>query len=421
MSGSQRLFAWVAAGIGAVSFLCFLGKYGHMLDLVMPHGSDDLGYYQFLPALFVQHDINAMQWVHVLDNGARLNLFTIGVAVLQLPFFLVAHATCLLGLAEADGYTWPYAIARAAAAATYAALGCWFMLRTVADRFGRNAALITLLALFFATNLFFYAALEPGMSHVYSFFLFAVLMHSTVHIIEAPSAALLFRLCITSALIVLVRPANALVLLLPFLYGAPDLNTVWERLRWPVRFPSAFLGGIVAALLLSLPQLLYWKAVTGDLLVFTYGKKGEAFDWWHPHLWDLLTHPWNGWFVYAPIMIGVIAALLIMSARKVPGARTILLIWMITWYLIASWWSWWLGGAYGHRAFVEHMAFLAVPAAWLADRVLHAKHGIRIVAGLLTVLAIYFSIGLSWNYASPWDGPEWTWASVGNEYRRLLP
>ena len=128
------------------------------------------------------------------------------------------------------------------------------------------------------------------MSHVYSFFLFAALFATTLRMLEAPSPKRLFLLMVIATMIVLVRPANVIALLVPMLYGATGPRDVKGRLRWPAHFPKAFAAGAVVSGALVLPQLAYWKMITGSWFVFTYGKKGEDFFWSHPHLWDVLWH-----------------------------------------------------------------------------------------------------------------------------------
>jgi hypothetical protein len=417
----NRPFLIPSACIGLVCLLSFLGRNDGVLDQVLTHGGDDLGYYQWLPGLFIEHDLHWLPWAHTLGSGSRLSLFTMGVALLQLPFFLVAHGLCLLGLAAPDGYAWPYAVARGSTGAFYAASGCWLLMRTLRQRFGAPSSMAAVALLFLATNLYYYSSMEPGMSHVYSFFLFTALLHATLGMQEAPSPRRLFRLMIIATMVVLVRPANVIALLLPLLYGATRPKDVLVRLRWPLEYPRASAAGIAASGSLILPQLIYWKAVAGSLVVFTYGTKGEGFHWSHPHLWDVLTHPWNGWFLYSPVMVVVMGALVYMAVRGIAGGRTILLVWLLAWYLIASWWSWWLGGAFGHRGFVEYLAFLSLPTAWLAERIRSSARSVRYAAFTLVLFLAYLNIRMSWNYTSPWDGPDWTMQNVWWEYGRLLP
>ena len=147
-------------------------KHEHELDSFLRNGSDSLGYYQWLPALLIEGRLDAMPWTYVLENGQGLSLFNMGVALLQLPFFLIGHAWALVSGAEANGWSAPYAVAQFAAAAFYLALGCLFVFRALRRYHDERTALWTTTMLYLGTNLFYYASFEPGMSHVYAFFLF---------------------------------------------------------------------------------------------------------------------------------------------------------------------------------------------------------------------------------------------------------
>jgi hypothetical protein len=411
----------VFAVVLMAGFLSFLGHNGHILGTMLAHNSDPRGYYQYLPAFFLDHDLRGMPYVHVLPNGNGLSVFNMGAAYLMAPFFLVAHGLALAGFAPADGQGWPYAVAVGLAAAVYAAWGCAFLVQVMADRFGRLHAAVAVLLLFGCTNLYHYTAMEPGMSHVYSFFLFAVLVRCTVRMHEFPDGRTLILLALTLSMIVLVRPSNGIVLLFPLLFLATDLRSLRQRLAAWTEHRRALAIAVAVAIAPWLPQLYYWKQITGSPLVFTYGTMGQGFQWLRPHLADVLWHPWNGWFLYTPFMLPVMAALLWMAVRRVEGARAVLVLWLLAWYIIASWWCWWLGGAFGHRGFVEYMALLAWPTAWLVQRIAAAKKAVHVGALAMAGLFAWANIGLSWNYRSPWDGPDWTMKSVVREYHRLLP
>ncbi|MBL0044680.1 MAG: hypothetical protein IPP33_09905 [Flavobacteriales bacterium] len=53
--------------------------------------SDDLGYYQWLPSVFVDHQVDYMRWVYKVSEGKALSMYTMGVALLQLPFYGIGH------------------------------------------------------------------------------------------------------------------------------------------------------------------------------------------------------------------------------------------------------------------------------------------------------------------------------------------
>jgi len=384
----------------------------HRMHEILRHGSDPLGYYQFLPALLGTHTFDALPWSVGLENGRSLSVFSIGVALLQAPFFMGAMVSAAISGQPVDGYSCPFVWARLVAAAFYLALGCVLTFHVLRRWFPLHIALLTPVVLFVTTNLWFYTGYDAGMSHVYAFFLFAWLLHLTVGMVATPSGPRLFGLFVCATLIVLVRPLNAIALLVPLLFGTPLRQALPTRWAWIKAFPGAAIAGLLAALVLLAPQLAYWHHVTGDLLVFTYGKKGEGFDWLHPHLIDVLFSHQNGWFVYSPIMLAVMVAVIAGAWKGRPGFRVFLLVWALAWYSYASWWNWWLGGAYGHRGFVEHYALLAPALAVVLDRLLRAGRGPKFAGLALIALCAFLNVRMSMLYNSPWDGPDWTWQRV---------
>jgi hypothetical protein len=382
--------------------------------------SDPWGYYHFLPATIGTHEWRHLPWTHTLENGNHLGLFPIGTAILQAPFFYASAGFAALVCCPVDGYSVPFAYGQIVAAACYAALGCLLLFLSLRRGFSMRVALLTPLLLYGGTNLYFYTVHAPGMSHVYAFFVMCLLLYLTLRMSTSPSGITLALLIVTSGLLVLIRPLNAVALLFPLFYGAPLQETLQVRIGWVRRFPASVAMGVAAVLALWLPQLLYWRTVTGDLLVFTYGKKGEGFDWLHPHLGDVLLSHQNGWFVYTPLMALVMVVLLWHTWKGTPGARLVLVVWGLVWYTYASWWCWWLGGSFGHRGFVEYLALLALPLAWGLDRLFRYRRGVWEVALIALGLLVFVNIQLSDLYQWPWEGPDWNWTKVRQTYVKAL-
>lgn len=418
---TARRVGWILAALVFVTAAWVsLRANAYRVPQMLQQSSDPYGYYQFLPASLGTHEWHALPWTHQLENGNRLGMFTIGTAVLQAPFFYASAGFAALVCCPVDGYSVPFANGQLIGAACYAALGCLLLFHALRRRVGMLAALLTTLLLFFGTNLYFYTVHDPGMSHVYAFFVTGLLLFLTVRMLDAPSGIHLSLLIACCALLVLIRPLNAVALLFPLLYGAPIRQALALRVSWLQRFPLAAAIGCATATLFWLPQLLYWKAATGDLFVFTYGKKGEGFDWLHPHLAQVLASHQNGWFVYTPLMIAVMAVLLWHAWRGTVGARLVLLVWTLVWYTYSSWWCWWLGGSFGHRGFVEYMALLALPMAWGMEAVIKGGRWRREVALLTLPVLVFLNIRLSGLYEWPWEGPEWNWDRVQQVHTEAL-
>jgi len=402
------------------AFLVALWVHEEELGWLLHKGTDSLGYYQWLPAILLEGRLDAMPWVHVLDNGNGLSLFNIGVAVLLLPFFLAGHLWALATGSPADGFSAPYCVAQFAAAACYLALGGLLSYGVLRRYHAPAIAFWTILLLYGGTNLLYYASYEPGMSHVYSFFLFAWVWHLTEAWIGKPRPALLAGLVAALTLIVLVRPLNAIAVLIPLCYRARGWRDALGRWYAARGMRRGLLASATLVMVLVVPQLAYWHAVTGRWILFTYGTKGESFDFRAPHLFDVLVSHQNGWFVYTPLMLPVLAALLLAMRKAATGARTVFAVWSLAWYFYGSWWAWWLGAAFGFRGFIDYYALLALPLAALVARVRSSRSFWRKAAITVALFLVFLNIRLSVVYSSPWDGPDWTWERYGHELARAL-
>lgn len=390
---------WYALTIAL--FILGLIEHGPHLDNWLRAGSDQLGYYQFLPGAFIEHDLHAMPWTYTTEQGQHLSLFTIGVALLQLPFFLLGHVIALLSGAEPNGYSWPYALVQLLGTPVYVTAGLALISSSLRGRATNLATAGTVIVLLLGTNLIYYAVREPTMSHAYSFFLFAWLWHLTTRTEGRWWAA---RSILCGALIVLVRPLNGLALLLPLLTCWPAL-VAHLRTHGPLRAGLGLLGAIA----LMVPQLLYWHAIMDRWLLFTYGVKGESFDWHSPHWFGVLFSHQNGWFIYSPLMLAAWYLLMRAVFQRDRKALIVLVVWSLLLYTYGSWWAWWLGGAFGFRGFIEVSAWYAPFIAQGIDKVRVWRSKYRYSALAITVFLVFLNLRLVGLYASPWDGPDWTW------------
>ena len=110
--------------------------------------------------------------------------------------------------------------------------------------------------------------------------------------------------------------------------------------------------------------------MTGSLLQspYTFGDgQFKSFDFFQPHILEILFHPWHGLFIYHPwylLAVIVITAGLIRQKRNRPP-KGILFLCAVTigllLYILAAWYCWWYGlGTFGLRRF-GIVAVLLVP------------------------------------------------------------
>lgn len=402
--------------------LLFLLLFPVMLNRVNhnPRGviwSDSEGYYMYLPGLFIIGDLHKLPegsvWPQRNANGEIMMKYTCGVALFELPFFLVTKAYC-----QAKNYDWKdyfnihYCRAMAICGYFFGFLGLFFLQRALLRYFTHRVVIWTLAAVFFGTNLFHYTTKEMSISHVYSFFLFAVLVWHTPRFYAKTSWANAALLGGILGWIVLIRPTNAVIGLFVLLYDV----YAWKDLKARAAFLRQHIPKLaiaaVAGFLFLLPQLLYWHEMTGNWLRYSY--ENESFIYWNkPKIADVLFDVQNGLFLYSPMALLMVAGIFWGLKERKSQAPSLLLIFCMATYIFASWWAWWFGGAFGHRCYVEYYALLALPLAGLLEKILGAQNRLlRYVSLAVIVFLMYYSVKLSFLYnhlPGPWDGPEWRW------------
>ncbi len=337
---------------------------------------DANNYYAYLPALVIHQDLHlnftnnlpaafpGTIWYETTPGGEHVIKVTCGMAILYAPFFMIAHLWSLL-FGEANGYSPPYHLLINIGAVTYALIGV-VVLKKMLDRFfSPLAASITLLGIFLGTNIFYYITMESGMTHSYNCMLLILLLWFTVKWHEDPNWRSTLGVGLTGGLLFLIRPSNGIFLFLPLLYGMQDRSSRHHKALLFQKHWSKVLMVIPLTFLVTLPQLIYWKEVTGQWLYYSYGEEGFCFS--RPRIIDGLFSYRKGWLLYTPLMVLGVLGLpsLRRSFRALLPALLPLLILHI--YIIFSWWCWWYGGGFGARAMIVTYALLAFPLAGFLD------------------------------------------------------
>ena len=374
---------------------------------------DTDGYYLYLPAAFVHGDPLQLGFLDsiprgtfpedyrfgqgaffVENTGHYCNKYPMGTAVFELPFFLGAHAWCmLLSPGGADGYSPPYHLAVALASAFWPWLGLLALLRFLRRYLSDAHAAITLLAIGLGTNLFFYSSFAGGMSHPFLFFLCALLIERTDRWYTNPSlrSALAVGACI--GLATLTRPTCALFASIPLCWMISE-----DGVRSIRAHASHAIAAVVVAVLCVVPQLAYWKVTTGSFLFYSYG--GETFDFAHPHVLEGLFGFRKGWFVYTPLAL--IALLGSAQMRRMDALRSYPLMLACFYlpfiYITFSWDPWWYGGGFGSRPMIDTLPLLALPLALLVRRARSSTPLAK--AALFTILlgSIALNLFQQWQY-----------------------
>jgi hypothetical protein len=382
--------------------------------------ADAAGYYVYLPATFI-YNYDAKQFpdsiesttgggFHLdLQNGKVLTRYNYGVALLQMPFFMTAHLVAPLFGYERDGYNPVYYRSVLFAGIFYLILGLFFLKKVFITYLNEWLAMLVLLLLFASTNLYYYAIVMSGFSHIYSFFLFSLFIFLTQKYYRSFSNSSLVLLAIVFTVAVLCRLTNGLIILYFIFY---NWNSFKERSSQ--LFSLKVIGAFATAFILFfIPQILYWKYASGAAFTDMYGE-GQSFS--HltsPRIKELLFSTDNGWLLYTPIALLMLVALVYRCFKKDVESLSIALIIVTAVYLFASWFSWDFGCSYGSRPFVEYYALLILPSARVIGEM---NRNQRYIVLAIAALFGIFNINTIYHYDGCWYGGIWDW----NEYFRII-
>lgn len=391
--------------------------------------SDMEGYYMYLPSAFIYNSFtsNAIKDKNYLlpypGTNKIFSKYTCGVAIMEFPFFITAHFLSKpLGYSP-DGHSDIYPYSLMIAAIFYLTMSLFLLWKTLKKYYSNHITVFTLFALTAGTNLFYYSFFQPSMSHVYSFFLFSSIVSLSEKIFAnqlAISVNLKYWLLlgIVCGLAVLIRPTNAVILIYPFYKFIKHPSTI-SFFKQLLHYRIQLLWATIVFLLPFTLQIFYWKYITGNWIVWSYGEEGFAY-WKEPKLIRVLFDAWNGWLLYTPLAILPIIYLLKERKKNTHQERGTIYILIISTYLFASWWAWWFGGAFGHRSYVEYYTLLAMPLAgfikWASSSLFS-----RIISYSILLVFIYYNLGLTFLYTPPWDGTNWTYQTLFAEITKLFP
>lgn len=387
--------------------------------------ADKAGYMVYLPAAFL-YGFEARKFPDSVDvrtgQGFRLNRRTnkvetkypYGVALLQAPFWAVGHWLS----PDKSGFSAAVSKATDVAAATYFVWGLGLLFAALRRQFAGLAAAATLGLLVLGTNLWYYAVIETGMSHVYSFFAFSGLLWllGRARIPQwATRAGMGWEMAAVAAalgLISILRPVD-LVLALPLLLWPARPATRWpEQLRGLLHWRSLSAMALAAAVC-WVPQLLYYQQARGGYFVYSYGHEGFP-NLLAPRLAEVWFAPNNGSLLYNPLLLLGLPGLWLLARRSGWWSGLAGLTWLAASYLYAAWWTYALGCGYGGRGFVELYPVLAWPLAALVENALGNR---RWVLGTAVVLLVAYNMRLSLSFDRCFYGKsDWDWVA----YKSLL-
>ncbi len=366
--------SWSKSALIIIAGILTFSFFNHAVWNKKVIAEDIIEYYGYLPAAFIYDDVGMSFtggnyyygdkfWGLPGDSLFRYQKFTMGLAFAYAPFFLIAHAYCHFTGIPATGFTPPYPLLLLVSTLVFGFMGLIYFRKLLLRFFGEWASAFTLIAIFLGTNLFSYITHLAPLSHAYLFCLVAAFLHYTFRFFEKPGPLTASLAGLSCGWLVLIRPADAPVAMLPLLLFFSRPGTPREKFAFMKKQFPAILLFSTSVLIVFLPQFIYWKHTSGSWLVYGYGDEGFHFS--NPHIVEGLFSFRNGWLIYTPMMFPALAGLPFLFHRHRELTIPFLLILLACSTIILSWWCWWYGGSFGNRAFVDLYPILGLGFAAL--------------------------------------------------------
>jgi hypothetical protein len=340
---------------------------------------DALGYYMYLPGMFIYGDVKQLKWFPKIDstyqvsggqlyqasqleNGNYAFKYLGGVAIMEAPFFFIGHAIAHTNDAPKDGFSWPYQYAIIFGAVFWYFIGLIYSRKVLLRYYSESITSLTLFAVILGTNLLQYVSVDGAMSHAFIFPLYATVLWFTIRWHESPKMVYALAIGLLSGLAIISRPTELIIIFIPLLWSLENsgkLKSKWALVRsHKLHIVAATLGGILGIL----PQLLYWKHATGSL-VYNVGSKWYFLNPW----WRVLVGFEKGWFVYTPITIFMVIGLFMLKGK--PFRKAVLTFCLLNIWVIISWSDWRYGASYSTRALVQSYPVFMLALAACFERI----------------------------------------------------
>ncbi len=327
--------------------------------------ADAVEYFSHVRSLYFDHDLdfaNEFEHFGILERydkirptptGHRRTIFSVGPALLWMPFYAAGDLAARASGDVEDGYAPAHIRAVCVASVFYGALGLFLVYGVLRERVARHVALATVALLLYATFLYWYMVHEAVMSHALSFCASAAVLAAWW---DGREQLTLRRGLVVGLLIGLaatVRWQNAVLLLLP-------AGTLLFQLRSePLLAIRTGLLTLAAFAHGALPQMLAWKAIFGAYLLADPPHGRDFLRLGHPYLLNTFFSSRHGLLYWTPVLWGGFLGFLPLLRRERRTALLLLVPLAVMTYVNVCSGDWWAGGSFSNRRFDSTLPLLA--------------------------------------------------------------
>lgn len=375
---------------------------------------DVFGYYIHLPALFIygDHGLSDLTWLNKIveqynttgslyqlstgPEGNPIFFFLMGMSLFYLPWFLIAHFLAPILGYPTDGFSLPYQYIIATGAVIYTTIGLFYLRKILLHYFNDRISAITLLLLVLGTNYFHFMTMKNLETANILFLMVTLVTWNTIRWHKDYKLINLISIAIFIMLAALSKPSEVLLVLIPLLWGVYNKETLQRKWNTIRKNSVHFIVAISVAILIALPQMLYWFSETGRLLFDSYKNPGVGLDLMAPHIMSVLFSFKKGWLIYTPMMIFALIGLYFLYKRDKPVFVPVIVYSVVSFYIIASWTEWWYGASFSIRPMITLYPVLAIAMGYFLTKISEMGIMLKSLIGAFTILFITLNLFQTW-------------------------
>ena len=348
---------------------------------------DGIAYYSYLRSLFFDQDLDFANEYEELGyfevesypkektaTGYYPNSWSIGPAILWIPFLIIAHLLALFFNLfgyniPLDGYNPLYTGLVAVGTSVYGFLGFFLVFLVLRRYFSQRISFLATGVMLASSPVLWYMFNQPFYAHALSFFAVSLFIYYWLRMPQEGSYRHWIILGLIAGLMSLIRWSNVVFIAIPFAgtlikYYISTKKKGKERIKLKTLSKKIVLFLLVFTAIFS-PQLIAWKIIYGS--AFTIPQGSAYIHWARPFISELLFSSRHGLFSWSPIIYLSVIGLLLFLRRDFSFGLLIWLSLVLVTYINSVAGTWWGEGSFGMRRFCCCLLLFSLGLAALLD------------------------------------------------------
>jgi hypothetical protein len=328
---------------------------------------DAKDYYSYLMSIFIDKNLGHQTlgpWFVIQTPTGTINVHTIGVSLLLLPFFLIGYVWASWFGYEVNGLSEPFEKMVSIGALFYAIMGLYFIRKLLIKLSVKDFAIaLVVVLIFFGTHLLNYSLNEPAMSHVYSFALISAFFYFSYQVFNSGERKYFVLAAFLLALITLVRPINIIALgIVPF--WSNSFKEFMDRMKniFFKQTKTMIIAGVVFKITILI-QSFVWLAQNGKMVQWSYKDNGLYF--FSPNTLKMLFGFNSGFFIYTPLCLLLMLGFIPLFKENTYKFLALFLFLIFVFYLFSCHWAYTYFDGLSIRPMVDILPIFAIAGAKL--------------------------------------------------------